>query len=89
MVDLAKLSPEEREIVMMAAKLEAVPPETLDGCSAEDMLAKAGEALAGYCRDHTQMADSGWSEKFEDAGVTEDEAKSAISCARRIGMEIG
>jgi len=88
MIDPAGLSPEEREIAAIVAKLEAVPPETLGNRSLEDIRAKAGEALAGYCRDHTRMADSGWSEKFEDAGITEDEAKSAISCARRMGMEI-
>jgi len=88
MIDFAKLSPEEKEIIMVVAKLDAILPETLNDYSMDDIRAKAREALTGYCRDHTRMADSGWSEKFENAGITEDEGKSAISCARRIGMEI-
>jgi len=29
-----------------------------------------------------------WTEKFLKAGITEDDGKSAIACARRLGINI-
>ena len=88
MIDFSKLSLEEKEIVIIVAKLESILPETLNNYSFDEIKSKAKEALTEYYRDHTQMASSGWAKKFEDAGITEDEGKSAISCARRIGILI-
>ncbi len=52
MIDFAGLSPEEREVVSVVARLEAVLPEAPDAHSLEDIKARAGEALTGYrgCR---------------------------------------
>jgi hypothetical protein len=33
-------------------------------------------------------ADTMWTEKFLKAGITEDDGKSAIACARRLGIDI-
>ena len=33
-------------------------------------------------------AETGWTEKFLKAGITEDDGKSAIACARRLGTDI-
>jgi hypothetical protein len=31
---------------------------------------------------------TGWTEKFLKAGITEDDGKAAIACARRLGIDI-
>ena len=31
---------------------------------------------------------SDWIEKFEKAGISEDDGKAAIACARRLGIDI-
>jgi hypothetical protein len=31
---------------------------------------------------------TGWIKKFENAGISEDDGKAAIACARRLGLEI-
>ncbi len=30
----------------------------------------------------------GWNKKFENYGITQDEGKAAIACARRLGINI-
>ncbi|MCE9617763.1 MAG: hypothetical protein K8Q88_05320 [Nitrosarchaeum sp.] len=50
--------------------------------------AQIGMILQEYYREHTMNTKTGWIEKFEKAGITEDDGKSAIACARRLGMDI-
>ena len=47
-----------------------------------------GVILREYYKEHTMNTKTGWLEKFEKAGITEDDGKSAIACARRLGMDI-
>lgn len=47
------------------------------------------EILHQYCLENTQNHKTGWSERFRQAGISEDNGKSAISCARRLGLNIG
>lgn len=49
---------------------------------------KIAKTLQQYYMENTRMAHSGWSARFIQAGITEDDGKSAISCARRLGIEI-
>ncbi len=47
-----------------------------------------GAILRQYYQENTTNSRSGWTEKFEKAGISEDEGKAAIACARRLGIDI-
>jgi hypothetical protein len=47
-----------------------------------------GVILREYYRENTMHTDTNWSEKFLKAGISEDAGKSAIACARRLGIDI-
>ena len=47
-----------------------------------------GVILREYYKEHTMNTKAGWIEKFEKAGITEDDGKSAIACVRRLGIDI-
>lgn len=49
---------------------------------------KIAKTLQQYYLENTRMIQSGWSAKFSQVGITEDDGKSIISCARRLGIEI-
>lgn len=45
-----------------------------------------GVILCEYYKENTTNVKFGWTEKFEKAGITEDDGKAAIACARRLGI---
>jgi hypothetical protein len=47
-----------------------------------------GVILREYYRENTMNSQTGWNEKFLKAGITEDDGKAAIACARRLGIDI-
>jgi len=47
-----------------------------------------GVILREYYKENTMDVKTGWIEKFKKVGITEDEGKSAIACARRLGIDI-
>ena len=47
-----------------------------------------GMILREYYRENTMGQDKNWTRQFESAGITEDEGKAAIACARRLGLNI-
>ncbi len=47
-----------------------------------------GVILREYYKENTMNTKTGWIEKFKKAGITKDEGKSAIACARRLGIDI-
>lgn len=44
--------------------------------------------LRDYYYENTLSKPPYWITKFEDAGISEDEGKAAIACARRLGLDI-
>jgi len=50
--------------------------------------AQIGVILREYYKENTMNTKTGWIEKFEKAGITEDNGKAAIACARRLGIDI-
>ncbi len=44
--------------------------------------------LREYYFENTRMTDTKWTAKFREANITEDDGKAAISCARRLGIDI-
>jgi len=47
-----------------------------------------GVILREYYHENTMNTQTGWTEKFLKAGITEDDGKAAIACARRLGLDI-
>ena len=50
--------------------------------------AQIGVILREYYKENTMNTKTGWIEKFEKAGITEDIGKAVIACARRLGIYI-
>lgn len=49
---------------------------------------KIAKMLQEYYIEKTQNCKPFWSVKFKEAGITDDEGKSAISSARRLGIKL-
>jgi hypothetical protein len=47
-----------------------------------------GGILRKYYKENTLGIETTWTEKFEKAGITKDDGKAAIACARRLGIDI-
>jgi len=47
-----------------------------------------GVILREYYHENTMNTKTTWTEKFLKAGITEDDGKAAITCARRLGIDI-
>jgi len=47
-----------------------------------------GVILREYYHENTRNIKTGWTEKFLKAGITENDGKAAIACARRLGIDI-
>ena len=47
-----------------------------------------GVILREYYHENTRNTNTGWTKKFLKVGISEDDGKSAIACARRLGIVI-
>lgn len=49
---------------------------------------RIGAILRQYYREKTMALDTYWSSEFKKAGISDDDGKAAIACARRLGLDI-
>ncbi|CAD6520645.1 conserved hypothetical protein [metagenome] len=49
---------------------------------------QVGVILREYYKENTMNVKTGWTEKFTNVGISEDDGKAAIACARRLGIDI-
>ncbi len=47
-----------------------------------------GVILLEYYRENTMKTNTEWTKEFLKYGITEDNGKAAIACARRLGIDI-
>ena len=47
-----------------------------------------GTILREYYRENTMGVETEWTKKLLEVGIDEDAGKSAIACARRLGIDI-
>ena len=47
-----------------------------------------GDILREYYHENTMNTGTDWTKEFEKYGISEDDVKAAIACARRLGIEI-
>lgn len=81
---------DEAEIMRIMAKmpefryLEALGSEGIR----HEITHKIAQVLREYYWENTRKHGTDWSEKFAKAGITENDGKAAIACARRLGVNI-
>jgi hypothetical protein len=90
MSDFSKITAEEIELIRIMSKL----PEfrNLETASHEavrhEITHRIAQTLQEYYWENTRNHNTDWTDRFRKAGISEDDGKSAISCARRLGVEI-
>lgn len=90
MSDISDIDADEAEIVRIMSRLpEFSWLDTADIRKIrQEIKHKIANILREYLKENTQGAKSKWTNKFDEAGISEYDGKSAISCARRLGLEI-
>ena len=84
------LEPDEAEIVKIMSQL----PEFswLNGAEPAKIRHEINTTISNVLREYyfenTRGMDVWWTGKFRHAGISEDDGKTAISCARRLGIDI-
>lgn len=84
------LEPDEAEIAKIMSNL----PEFswLKGADPakirHEINTEIANALREYYFENTRRASTVWTNKFKQANISKDSGKVAISCARRLGIEI-
>ncbi len=86
---MTELSLENIEFIKILASSDATILEAGMNESTKDRLDdQVGTILREYYRENTRGTQTGWTEKLSAVGINEDEGKAAISCARRLGIDI-
>ena len=83
------LSLEDIEFIKILANSDAtILQKSMNSATLERLDSQIGSILREYYRENTMGQDKGWTKKFENCGITEDDGKAAIACARRLGINI-
>ena len=86
---MADLSLENIEFIKILATSDATILQAgmneATRCRLDDQI---GVILREYYHENTMNTNTGWTEKLLKAGITEDDGKAAIACARRLGLDI-
>lgn len=83
------LSLEDIEFIKILANSDSTILQAGMNEATRDRLdSQIGMILRQYYKENTRNVKSGWIEEFEKAGITEDDGKAAIACARRLGIDI-
>ena len=86
---MTDLSLEDIEFIKILANSDSTILQIRMNEATRDRLdAKIGVILREYYKENTMNTKSGWIDKFEKVGITEDDGKAAIACARRLGIDI-
>jgi hypothetical protein len=86
---MAELSLEDIEFIKILATSDATILQIgMNDATRHRLDEQIGVILREYYRENTMNTQTGWTEKFLKAGITEDDGKAAIACARRLGIDI-
>jgi len=86
---MSELSLEDIEFIKILANSDAsILQQGMNDATRHRLDEQMGVILREYYLENTMNAKTNWTEKFLKAGITEDDGKSAIACARRLGIEI-
>ncbi len=83
------LSLEDIEFIKILANSDSAILQKGMNSSIKDRLdSQIGVILREYYKENTMSTSTSWTEKFEKVGITKDDGKAAIACARRLGLDI-
>ena len=86
---MTELSLEDIEFIKILANSDATILQMgMNDTTRNRLDIQIGVILREYYRENTMHTDTNWNEKFLKAGISEDAGKSAIACARRLGIDI-
>ncbi len=86
---MADLSLEDIEFIKILAKSDAtILLAGMNNATRHRLDDQIGRILREYYHENTMNTKTSWIEKFLKAGITEDDGKAAIACARRLGIDI-
>jgi len=86
---LADLSLEDIEFIKILATSDATILQAgMNEATRRRLDDQIGVILREYYHENTMNTLTGWTKKFLKAGITEDDGKAAIACARRLGLDI-
>ncbi len=86
---MVDLSLEDVEFIKILANSDAtILQASMNDATKRRLDEQIGVILREYYRENTTNIKTGWNEKFLKYGITEDNGKAAIACARRLGIDI-
>ncbi len=86
---MADLSLQDIEFIKILATSDATILQVgMNDATRHRLDEQIGVILREYYRENTMNTKTGWFQKFLKAGITEDDGKAAIACARRLGIDI-
>jgi hypothetical protein len=86
---MTDLSLENIEFIKILANSDsAILQKSMNTATKDRFYSQIGVILREYYKENTIGKTTGWIEKFENAGISEDDGKAAIACARRLGLDI-
>lgn len=84
-----ELSLENIEFIKILATSESTILEKgMNDATRTKLDSEIGTILRQYYKEKTTDTGQVWTEKFKQAGISDDLGKAAIACARRLGVEI-
>mgnify|MGYP001824421354 CR=1 FL=1 len=86
---MENLSLEDIEFIKILATSDAeIINAGMNDATRQRLDDQIGVILREYYRENTMNSQTRWTEKFLKSGITEDDGKAAIACARRLGIDI-
>jgi hypothetical protein len=86
---MVKLALEDIEFIKILATSDATILQAgMNEATKQRLDDQIGTILRKYYCENTTNVGTDWSQEFQKNGITEDDVKSAIACARRLGIEI-
>ena len=86
---MTELSLEDIEFIKILANSDAsILQAGMNDATRQRLDEQIGTILREYYRENTMNTGTDWTKKFEKAGITEDDGKAAIACARRLGVDV-
>ncbi|KAF6247543.1 hypothetical protein C6990_03565 [Nitrosopumilus sp. b3] len=86
---MTKLSLEDIEFIKILANSDAsILQQGMNDATRLRLERQVGVILREYYHENTMDTQTHWNEIFLKAGISEDDGKSAIACARRLGIDI-
>ncbi len=86
---MTELSLEDIEFIKILATSDATLLQAgMHEATKHRLNEQIGTILREYYHENTMNTQTEWTKKFLKAGITEDDGKAAIACARRLGIDI-